>query len=460
MTLAMAALLSVYAPRVDAAAYVPMSGSASWNNANDWNPPGMPDAINASADFPSPTAARTITLDAPITMGTITFENDTSFTNALSDGTGGSLTLGSSAVGATIAANGSGTGLTTISATMAVNGPLTVNVANTVGLGSAAGSSLSLTGAMNGAGGLTKTGDGVLTIAAIPGTTNATKNYTGPTNVNAGRLRFSPIGAPSVSSGMTVAAGGQLFLIPSGASNDFAFGTTTLTLNGLGLPPTNPYALSGTGQGALRFDPSSTAATAQITWTSNNRIVLAAPSALWVGQNSTDLASFAALNIVSGSGSLVKLGPGILFLNASNSYSGGTTVSEGSAVAGAINGALGTGTVVVENTAIKLSLQTGVLNAIADSSTLVLAGGGAVGTADAGFAELQAGVNEVVAGLVLGTVAQPFGTYGSSSSNATFKNDEYFTGPGIVTVIPEPAAAFLLLSGLAGFFCRFARKNA
>jgi fibronectin-binding autotransporter adhesin len=444
-----AGLLLSCAPWARGAAYVPLSGANSWNVATNWNPAVVPTGLTESAVFDSPTANRTITLDAAIIMGTITFDNNSTFSNALSDGTGGSLTLGTSGSGATIVSSGIGAGLTTISATMAVDGLLTVNITNTTGLSSAAGSSLSLTGAMNGAGGLTKTGDGVLTIAAIPGTTNATKNYSGPTIVNAGRLRFSPIGAPMMSSSVTVASGGQLFLIPSSASNDFVFGARTLMLNGLGLPIAGPY--SATSQGALRFDPSSTSSTAQISWTSNNPIVLATTSGIWIGQNSTDLASFTALNTVSGAGGLVKTGPGTLFLNANDTYSGGTTVSEGSVVAGAVNGSLGTGNVSVEAAAVKLTIQTGVVSAIADTAALTLAGAGAAGTADNGFAELQTGVNEIVAGLVLGTVAQPLGTYGSTASNATFKNDEYFSGTGIVTVIPEPGATATLLTALAAF---------
>jgi hypothetical protein len=58
-------------------------------------------------------------------------------------------------------------------------------------------------------------------------------------------------------------------------------------------------------------------------------------------------------------------------------------------------------------------------------------------------------VNETAGTLVLGSVAQPAGTYGSSLSNALFKNDEYFSGAGTLTVVPEPGAAAMLLGGFS-----------
>jgi len=66
-----------------------------------------------------------------------------------------------------------------------------------------------------------------------------------------------------------------------------------------------------------------------------------------------------------------------------------------------------------------------------------------VGIADQSFLMLGAGVNETVGGLILGGVAQTTaGTYGSSSSLATFKLDEFFAGAGVVTLAPANDADF------------------
>ena len=72
--------------------------------------------------------------------------------------------------------------------------------------------------------------------------------------------------------------------------------------------------------------------------------------------------------------------------------------------------------------------------------------------ADNNYLELQTGVNEFVSALLLGGVPQAFGTYGSTVSGATFQNDEYFSGPGIVTVVPEPGAAVMLRGGIGTLF--------
>ena len=155
---------------------------------------------------------------------------------------------------------------------------------------------------------------------------------------------------------------------------------------------------------------------------------------------------------IDGVGGITKLNAGTLNFPNRNSYGGGTIVRGGTVVAGAANGALGAGNVIVESNAVKLSIQSGVLSAIADNATLTLAGGGLPNVADNGFAELAAGVNEIVGGLTLGFEVQPPGTYGSTASPAIFQSNEFFSGSGMVTVIPEPGASLILLGGMSALF--------
>ena len=66
---------------------------------------------------------------------------------------------------------------------------------------------------------------------------------------------------------------------------------------------------------------------------------------------------------------------------------------------------LGTGNVTVQSTSATitvLSIASGVANAITDTATLSLAGGGTAGVADQNYASLGAGINEVVGALILG----------------------------------------------------------
>jgi len=94
----------------------------------------------------------------------------------------------------------------------------------------------------------------------------------------------------------------------------------------------------------------------------------------------------------------------------------------------------------------RLQILSGVLNAINDGSTLRLLGGGTAGVADENFAILGAGINETVGSLILGGVTQTSpGTYGSVASGANFQSDEFFSGTGVITLVPEPASVSLML---------------
>lgn len=150
---------------------------------------------------------------------------------------------------------------------------------------------------------------------------------------------------------------------------------------------------------------------------------------------------------ITGNLALIKGGAAQLTLSAANSYTGGTTVSAG-VLSATANSALGSGDVTVQSTATKLSLGGSVSDAIANAALLTLQGGGASNTADAGFLDLSSGANETVGSLMLGGELRVAGTYGSTSTAAQFRFDEYFSGSGIVTnlglQVPEPGALGLV----------------
>lgn len=431
-----------------------LPAAGSWNLAANWTPASIPNAVGASAIFndaasgsnPAQTANRNITADGAQTVGSITFNDDAAnaFTTSLTTGTGGPLTLDATAAGpATISIPVAvGTGQLTISVATVFADDVVATVDHITAT-SAAGA-LNLTAAISGAGGFTKLGDGLATFGT------GAKTYSGATVLSGGRMRMSLAARPQSTSSFTINAGAQVNLITAGA---YSFGSGPLNLNGAG-PITGPFAAF---PGAMRNDRGVAAITI------NNAVVLQSDTLIHVQANTGTGASATpgATNIlagaVSGPGRLTLTAPnsdidqGFLVLSGPNTYSGGTVVNGGFLVASGAGATFGTGSITVNNAAspssiARLGIESGVLDAIADTATLSLAGGGTAGVADQGYADLGAGVNEIVGSLVLGGATQGPGTYGSTASTATFQNDEYFSGTGIITVLPAPVLMITLSS--------------
>jgi fibronectin-binding autotransporter adhesin len=421
----------------------------SYNSAANWNPASIPNAPGANATFngaatalnPEQTANRTITLDGTKTVGSILLNTDLgAFTNTIQTGTGGPLVFDEAGAGpATITTQGGGTGNTQISVAMSLADSLSVFVNNTAAT-SAAGS-LNLTAAISGSGGFTKNGDGLATFGT------GAKTYTGATVLNAGRMRISGAAQPSATSSFTVNAGAQLTPIVTGST--FSFGSSPLTLNGSG-PTTGPFAAF---PGAIRQDTN-------LDITIASAILLQTDSLLHVQkQAASATGSLTLMGNISGPGRLSFTAPnsntdlGTLTLRGTNSYLGGTTINGGRVLLSGPGATLGLGSVEVTSAfsgaAARLTIETGVLDAIANTATLLLAGGSSLGVADDGFVELQSGVNEIVGALSLAGILQPAGTYGAFGSGAMFTNDEFFSGPGMVTVVPEPGTSAVLLAACA-----------
>jgi autotransporter-associated beta strand protein len=159
----------------------------NWGNTNNWTG-STPNSVDAVANFYNKTTApRTVAVDAPVTVGTIVFNSANSYTldgsNAIkiqtSSGTGLINDLG---------------GNHQIAAPVTLTSSATVSVAN-------AQHTLTVSGSVDGAGGLNKTGDGVLKLTAA-------NNFSGPTTVSGGRLEVD--GSLSPSSVTTVMSGGVL----------------------------------------------------------------------------------------------------------------------------------------------------------------------------------------------------------------------------------------------------------
>ena len=204
-------------------------------------------------------------------------------------------------------------------------------------------------------------------------------------------------------------------LIYGAASNNFSGGTIvntgTLALgyydatNPLG---TGPVTLNGGDIEMQRITASNTLTVNGGTLTSVNGF-----GAIWSGPVTLNQMLTARCNyaltldgIVSGNAGIIKTSSGNLTLSVANSYTGTTEIREGTLTCSNVS-ALGTGSLILSTP---------------------------------GKATLNYTGTRSIASLTLGGTPMPAGTYGSTASNATNKNDVYFSGTGTVTVLASASA--------------------
>jgi fibronectin-binding autotransporter adhesin len=168
-----------------------------------------------------------------------------------------------------------------------------------------------------------------------------------------------------------------------------------------------------------------------------------------LGANSNTIGS-----VLIGSGGLTKGGAGMLTLAGDNMYTGTTYVAGGTLRVGngMVGSDLGAGNI---NVAAGAVLQISSASAIDDVAAVILDINGLYN----GKIILDTGINEQIGALYFGDVLQAFGTWGSLSSAADNRTDLYFTGTGILNVVPvpEPSTALLVLTAGAMFGRRRSR---
>ena len=208
-------------------------------------------------------------------------------------------------------------------------GAVTMNASHTVTI---SGNTLTLGGIISGSAGLTVNGTGNLAL------TNTSSNYTGVTTINSGATLIVS----------TLASGGAVSSIgnSSSAAANLVINGGTLQFVGSSAQTTDRLFTIGTG-GAATIDASGTNASNTITFT-NTGLVFANPSApatLTLTGNNTGLNTFdpviANSGVTANLTSLVKNGTGEWVLNATNTYTGGTTINAGTLAiqtAGALGG--------------------------------------------------------------------------------------------------------------------------
>jgi autotransporter-associated beta strand protein len=261
--------------------------------------------LPAGTPYTLAAASGAITLTVPVTR---------SAANVTWRGTGGAWDLAASqnwlragspdvfVSGDTVAfdATGAATPTATLNTVVPVAG-VTVN--------SATDYTITGTGSISGAGGLTKSGTGTLTMST-------TNDFTGPTTINGGVLAVNNLNDGGASSSIGAA---------TTAASNFVINGGTLRLTGL---QTNTNRNLTIGTSGATFDVANVGSSLQIS------------------------------GVASGGGALTKTGPGTLILASANTYSGGTVINGGTIyLAGSIPNVsgLGNGTVTINNGTLTMS---------------------------------------------------------------------------------------------------------
>ncbi len=350
--------------------------------------------------------------------------------------------------------------------------------------------SLSLNGIMN-------VGSGVAAIAGRNLNIGAAREltFTGPGNVTVG----TAIGDNSSgASAVTMAADGTLVL--SGA-NTYS-GNTLIDSGTIALANSEALqnsTLDTSGNGALSFGSLTAATFGGLTGPGTLGLANSASSAvaLSVGNNNTN-STFAGM--LKGAGSLTKVGSGLLLLSGGNTYSGNTTLSDGTLVVtnvasiGASSGSVSIGPATLEvagniadgrNISLtdpRATIQIDPSFTYSNSGTLSGTGGLSLtgpGTLILSGSNTYGGGTNVDAGTLeaLCASAIPDGTNLAVGAGGTFVFDPSFTSastltstfatsPGeVIAAVPEPSTLVLLAVGAIGIVgCgwrwRFSRRTA
>ena len=380
-----------------------VNANGNWSTGSNWTGEVAPDAVKALARIPGSgttfTAPRTVTLDAPRTVGKLLLESTQTTTLAGSS----ALTFNQDGAAATLFSGGSN---------HVVQTPLVLTAGGLTTTVDGAGETLTLSNTISGDGhSLVKIGDGTLLLTAD-------NTYTGDTSVSAGTLQIgsggvtgSVAGPISVSGTLRFDRSGSVAITqPISGTGDVVFagtGDTTLTVPNTysgdttlsagtlvladGLALQNSTFTYSNGGGALTIaDPVVSVTLGALAGDRPFPLTntLGTPVSLTVGGNGeTTLYT----GIPSGSGaSFTKAGSGTFSITGTHTYAGDTTVSAGvlSIDAGAVLNTAATKSGTTSSA--KLLVNGGTLNTSASSE--VRNGTGGIVVTAGGVANFPGGI--------------------------------------------------------------------
>ena len=312
-----------------------VDANGNWSNAANWNPnTGIPHNPGDEAIFGSAILApRTVTLDGSESVGILIFNNANAYTIA-------------PGAGSLIIDNGAGTtNITDTNGSHFITAPVTLN-SSTIATVTNGGDTLTISGNINGAGGLSKSGPGILALsgnnsygpaAGTVGTTLSTGTLQVGSNtaLGAGDLSAATATLQSNAAGLTLA---NNMVISNGATETVDTNGNTLTLTGVLSDITSGGSLTKIGLGTLALTNADTFAGP--TTITAGTLQLGAGGALGsLSGNIVDNATLAFLdnnadtptvaNTISGTGVLAQNGTDNVTLTGTNTFTGITNINAG-----------------------------------------------------------------------------------------------------------------------------------
>ena len=216
--------------------------NGDWSFATNWSTGTVPNAVGAWAALKAPAATMNVTLDEPVTLGTLEFGNSASPSAgyALSAAGSNTLAMNNGGVGAAIIVDN---GAHVVNAPVILADNLTVSGSGTLTFSASSGVTDYGVGYA-----LTKNGPGLLAM-------DCPTVFSGPTTVNAGTLKAGVANALPAASALTVNSGATFDLdggnqtvanlSGGGLVTNSGSGSVTLTL---AMPQNNSTTWSGTIQ--------------------------------------------------------------------------------------------------------------------------------------------------------------------------------------------------------------------
>lgn len=435
---------------------------------------------SAAANYNTNTGGTTLNLEnaAPFSFGTGINNIDFVGTNARVDYQAASnLTIPASPTGLSLYTNltisGGGGVVKTFSANLSVAANLTVRAATTLALGTftlSGGLSSVTMETLGGGNGAAITGTGAITLGG-----NITVNYTGTGAITTGASIGNPV-ALGATRQVTVADDGDLTntdFTMSGVISGATFGITKLGAGELSLSASNTFtgavtisagvllantvanqntnsslgtgggtaAISIAAAGTLQYNGSGHSTNRPFTITGNGATIDASGSGLLTltgNISATNLglvlsgsgSGFCSSVIGLGSGTLTKTGTGSWELSGANTYTGVTTISGGTLLAGA-------------------AVSVSVAGPFGNAASAIVMGNAATTTNNWSPTLLIDGAFTMARGITIANQATS-GTYtigGNTDNNATFSGTITFSQPFSVTQVATAGANALTISG-------------